>query len=83
MGWQNSKNKTAMEMGLAMLKGRDLPRKYSGEAINAAVHILNRTKTVIVNNKTPYEAYYGKKLVITHLIIFGPDAFVHVQKAPG
>ena len=27
-------------------------------------------KTIAVNGKTPYEAYYGKKPVITHLRIF-------------
>ena len=37
-------------------------------------------KTVAVDGTTPYEAYYGKKPVITHPRVFGFDAFVHVHK---
>ena len=63
-----------------MLKGRDLPWEYWGEAINMVVHILKRTKIVTISGKIPYEAYYGKKPIITHLQVFGFDAFVHVHK---
>lgn len=72
------KNRTTAKIGHA--KGRNLPREYWGEAINAAVHILNKTKTISVNDRTPYEAYYGKKPIISHLRVFGSDAFVHVHK---
>ena len=67
-------------MGLAMLKRRDLPQEYSGEAINAAVHILNGMKTIVVTSKAPYEAYYSKNPIINHLRVFGSDVFVHVHK---
>ena len=30
-------------------------------------------------DKTPYEAYYGKKPIIATLRVFGSDAFVHVH----
>ena len=35
--------------------------------MSAAIHILNRMKTVVVTGKTSFKAYYGKKLIITHL----------------
>ena len=67
-------------MGLAMLRGRDLPWEYWGEAMNIVVHILSWTKTIAIKGKTLYEPYYGKKLTISHLWISGFDAYVHVHK---
>ena len=48
--------------------------------MNTIVHIRNRTKRVVVEGKTLYEAYYGKKPVITHLRVFVFDAYVRVHK---
>lgn len=79
-GVAERKHRTSVEMSLTMLKGRNLSKAYWGEAITTAVHILNRTKTKAVAAKTPYEAYYGKKPTISHLRIFGSNAFVHVHK---
>ena len=72
--------RTTIEMGLAILRGKDLPWEYWSEAMNSAIHICNRIETVVVEGKTLYGAYYGKKLVITHSRIFGFDAYVHVHK---
>ena len=43
-----------MEMGQAILWGKDLPRVYWSEAINAAIHILNQMKMEAVDDKAPY-----------------------------
>ena len=63
-----------------MLKGKDFLREYWSEALNAAIHICNRTETVAVEGKTPYQAYYGKKPIISYLRIFGSNAYVYVHK---
>ena len=64
-------------MGLTMLQGRNLPKALWGDAIHTIVHIFNITKTKVVADKTPYEAYYGKKPAISHFLSFGSKGLVH------
>jgi hypothetical protein len=49
-----------------------------------AVHLLNRSPTKALYGKTPYEAWHGRKLTVSHLCIFGCLAFIkelnHVGK---
>jgi len=40
------------------------------------VYLLNRSPTKALNNKTPFEAWHGKKPRVSHLKIFGCVAFV-------
>jgi hypothetical protein len=47
--------------------------------VPTAVYVLNRAHTRSVNDKTPYEAWYGKKPVVEHLRVFGCVA--HVKSA--
>jgi hypothetical protein len=41
-----------------------------------AVYVLNRCPTKSLNNKTPYEAWHGRKPTVSHLRTFGCVAFV-------
>jgi hypothetical protein len=34
----------------------------------------------MLDDKTPHEAWSGKKPILEHLIVFGCDAYVHVPK---
>ncbi|MCO5574120.1 hypothetical protein L7F22_027899 [Adiantum nelumboides] len=61
------KNQTVVEMGRTMLEHRDLPR-YLG------------APRFVVPQATPYEVYFGQKPSITHLHIFGCDAYAHIPK---
>jgi len=53
----------------------DLPRFLWGEAVNTIIYILNRCPTKLVEGKTPYEAWTGKKPNIFHFRIFGCDSY--------
>ena len=49
-----------------------------------AIHLLNRSPTKFLDGKTPYEAWHGRKPVVSHLRVFGCLAFAkelnHVGK---
>ncbi|MCO5574123.1 hypothetical protein L7F22_027902 [Adiantum nelumboides] len=61
------KNRTVVEMGRTMLEHRDLPRYLWAPRF-------------VVPQATPYEVYFGQKPSITHLHIFGCDAYAHIPK---
>jgi hypothetical protein len=58
-------------MARALLKQRQLPAKFWGEAVTIAVYLLNRAPTTSLDDKTPYEAWHGRKLTVDHLRTFG------------
>jgi hypothetical protein len=40
-----------------------------------AVYILNHSPTKTLNDRTPYEAWHGRKLAVSHLRVFRCLAF--------
>jgi hypothetical protein len=40
---------------------------FWGEVVVMAVYILNRSPTKALNGRTLYEAWHGRKLVVSHL----------------
>jgi hypothetical protein len=63
-----------------MIKGKNLPNNLWAEAISTIVYLKNRSPTKYLEHKTPYEAFYGYKLVVSHLKFFGSKAFSHIPK---
>ncbi|KAL0410958.1 UNVERIFIED_CONTAM: Retrovirus-related Pol polyprotein from transposon TNT 1-94 [Sesamum latifolium] len=74
-GVAERKNRTIVEMARSMLKGKGVPNLYWAEVVHTAVHILNRSPTKAVRNKTPFKAWYKKKPVVDHFKIFGCIAY--------
>jgi hypothetical protein len=70
------RNQTVVEMARCMLKSMQVPSEFWGEAVCTAVYILNRSPTRSLNNKTPFEAWHGKKPKVNHLRTFGCTAYV-------
>lgn len=68
-----------MEMAQSMLNEMHLPKTLWAEAIAAAVHVLNRTPTSVVEHNTPYEALKGEKPTVGHLWVFGCVAHVIID----
>ncbi|KAG8862657.1 hypothetical protein FRB97_005528, partial [Tulasnella sp. 331] len=64
----------------SMLAEAKLPRACWLHAAALAVCILNATPTSAIKNKTPHEAFYGKKPDLSMLRVFGCCAYVHIQK---
>ena len=67
-----------MNMVHSMLTCKQLPKNFWPEAVNWAVHILNRSLTLVVRNKTPEEAWSAIKPSVDHLRVFGCLAYVHI-----
>jgi hypothetical protein len=57
---------------------------FCGEAVVTAVYILNRSPTKALNGLTPYEAWHGRKPVVSHLRVFSCLVFTkelgHIDK---
>lgn len=77
-GVAERKNRTIMNMVRSMLSEKKIPKTFWPEAANWAVHVLNRSPTLAVRNKTPEEAWSGGKPSIEYFRVFGCISHVHV-----
>lgn len=60
-----------------MIQARNLPIFLWAKVANTAVYVLNH---VTSSGKTSFEMWTGKMPDISHIRIFGSDAFVHIDK---
>jgi hypothetical protein len=63
-----------------MIKGENFSDGFGDEAISIVVYLKNRNPAKILEQKTPFEAFYGFKLEVSHLRIFGRKEFSHIPK---
>ena len=68
-----------MEATKAMLHDQDLPMHLWAEAARTTVYVQNRTPHRVLENKTPEEVFFGKKLEVSHQI-FGCPMYIHIPK---
>jgi hypothetical protein len=73
-------NKTLMEKSRCMLNGVGLGKEFWEEAVGIACYLVNRSPSSTLDDKTPQEVWTGKKPSLTHLKVFGCEAYVHVPK---
>ena len=59
-----------------MLEEKSLPKFYWAEAVRTVVYIQNRIKEQV----SAHELYFGTKLNLRHLRVFGSIGYVHVSK---
>lgn len=80
-GGAERENRTIVEAARSMLNPSKLPKGLWAEACNTAAYLLNRTGKSSVQNKVPYELWYGHPVGrLDHLRIFGTRCYVHVNK---
>ena len=72
--------KTLMERARSMLNGVELGQEFWVEAVDTACYLVNRSPSSALEDKTPQEVWTGKKPFLSHLRVFGCDAYVHVLK---
>ena len=60
-GVAERKNRTIMEVAIAMLHDQYRPMHIWAEAARTAVYVQNRTPHRVLKNKTPEEVFSGKK----------------------
>eukprot|EP00253_Pinus_taeda_P017725 PITA_17725 len=73
-------NKTLMEMTRSMLSGARSGQEFWAEAVDTACYLVNRSPSLALEDRTPQEVWTGKKPSLSHLRVFGCDAYVHVPK---
>ena len=72
--------KTLMERERSMLSGVRLGQEFWVEAVETACYLVNRSPSSPLEDKTPQEVWTRKKPSLSHLRVFGSDAYVHVPK---
>lgn len=77
-GIAERKNRTIMNMVRSMLSEQKVPKTFWPEAVNWTVHVLNRSPTLVVRDKTPEEAWSGIKPCVSYFRVFGCISRVHV-----
>jgi len=73
-------NKTLMERVRSMLSGARLGQEFWAEAVDTACYLVNKSPSLALEDKTLQEVWTGKKPSLSHLRVFGCDAYVHVPK---
>eukprot|EP00253_Pinus_taeda_P003678 PITA_03678 len=69
-----------MERARSMLSGVGLRQEFLAEAVDTTCYLVNRSPSSTLDDKTPQEVWTGKKPSLSHLRVFGCDAYVHVPK---
>ncbi|KAI5343079.1 hypothetical protein L3X38_010955 [Prunus dulcis] len=65
-------------MAKCLLLEKKIPLDFWAEAVNTSVYIFNRCPTKALNNRTPFEAYSGRKPGVKHLKVFGSLCYAHI-----
>jgi hypothetical protein len=73
-------NKTLMEKARCMLGGAGLGKELWAEAMGTTCYLVNKLPSSVMDAKTPQKVWIGQKPSLTHLKVFGCEAYVHVSK---
>eukprot|EP00253_Pinus_taeda_P021890 PITA_21890 len=63
-----------------MLSGVGLGQEFWAKAMDTTCYLVNRSPSSVLEDKTPQEVWTGKKPSLSHLRVFGCDAYIHVPK---
>ncbi|CAJ2642245.1 unnamed protein product [Trifolium pratense] len=77
-GVSERKNRTLMNMVRSMMSGMNVPKRFWPEAVVWATHVINRSPTLSVKDRTPEEAWSEMKASVSHFKVFGCIAYAHV-----
>jgi len=75
------RNRTLLNMTRSMIKQKNLPHKFWGEAVTTAAYIINQCPTKKLNLKVPEEAWCGRNPNVKHFKVFGSLCYKHVLDA--
>ena len=73
-------NRTLMEKSKSMLSDASLTHEYWEKSVNTTFYLVNRSSMSNLVNKTPYEAWVGKRPSIAHLRVSRRAKFMHIPK---
>ncbi|KAJ9557676.1 hypothetical protein OSB04_012290 [Centaurea solstitialis] len=72
-------NRTLLEKVRCMLLTSGFPKSFWAEALNTAVHIVNRLPCSAIGGKIPEEVWRGKKTCLKYIRVFGCPVYSHVS----
>ena len=72
------RNRTMMAMARSLLKSMNVPQRFWGEAVRHMVYLLNCLSTKALDERTPFEAWNGRKPHLVHLRVFSCTAHAKV-----
>ena len=76
---QNGMNQTLVESASSMITHVALSDTFWAEAVCTAAYVRNHLHTTVLKeNETPYERWYGRRVDVGHLRVFGCMAYAHV-----
>ena len=64
-------------MASCMIQAKSLDPSLEVEAISSTTHILNRSPHPALDGKTPFEAWCGRKPIVTHFRFFSCPAWAN------
>lgn len=71
-------NQTVLNKARSMITQSKLSKKFWEEAVLTAAYIMNRSQSCIVENKTPYELWLGKKPNVSNMRVFGCICYARI-----
>ncbi|KAK2404675.1 putative mitochondrial protein [Trifolium repens] len=77
-GLAERRNRSILNMARSMVKQKQLPKRFWGEAVSTAVYILNRSPTKRLVDKVPEEVWSKVKPSVSHLKVFGSFCYKHI-----
>lgn len=74
-------NRTILDMARCLIFDSGLSKDMWGEAVLTAIYTINRNPTsTLSNGKIPAEIWYGHKVDLTKMRVFGCTAYNHIPK---
>ena len=74
------KNRVVQEMARAMIHGKKVAQRFWAEAINTAVHVVNRVYFRHGTKKTPYELWKGKQPNVKYFKNFRSKCYIYKDR---
>jgi hypothetical protein len=73
-------NRTLMDKARSMLNGVGFAQEFWVKVVDTAKYLLNMSPSSALVDTSPHEVWSGKNPLVSHLKVFGCDAFVNVPK---
>jgi hypothetical protein len=78
MEWLRGETILSQRWPKCMMENRCVPNRFWAEVVFTVVYLLNRSPMMVVKQKTPEEAWSGRKPRVNHLKVFGSTTYAWI-----